>query len=161
MKAAIVEKIFWVLTASALGFAAGGSWRPAGQVISSLQPRRASLPVPRKVDRKQLRSYAESVVSRDPFRLTRRPPAVAFGAAVPNPQLAAPRPPKPALRLAGIIGGPPWQAILEGLPAHAGGVVVSAGEQVGEFRIGRVTRDTIIVRGSDTTWILTLNRGSQ
>ena len=39
-----------------------------------------------------------------------------------------PPPPKPRLILRGLVGGPPWNAILDGIPGHDGSYVVRAGD---------------------------------
>lgn len=115
---------------------------------------------PSPVDLAALKRAADNVVQRDPFRLARKPAALAFGtdpaSSVPMPS----RPERPRLRLAGIIGGPPWEAILEGAPGRPAGVLVRRGDVVGELRIRRITRDTVVVQGADTTWRLTLRRTS-
>jgi hypothetical protein len=110
------------------------------------------------VDAGQLIAAVDSVVSRDPFRITRRPAPVAFGTQVSPSAPVPPQPERPRLRLAGIIGGPPWEAILEGFPSRAGGIVVRGGDLVGDVRIRRITRDTVVVEASDSTWKLTLQR---
>jgi hypothetical protein len=66
--------------------------------------------------------------------------------------------PKPRLILRGVLGGPPWDAIIEGIPGRDGSVVVRAGESVGGITVRSVGRDTVRVRGLDTTWTLTLAR---
>lgn len=112
------------------------------------------------VDVAALKRAADTVIRRDPFRIARRPAAIAFGA---EPAPSAPEPPRterPRLRLAGIIGGPPWEAILEGAPGRPAGVLVRRGDVVGDLRIRRITRDTVVVQSADTTWRLTFQRTS-
>jgi hypothetical protein len=65
-------------------------------------------------------------------------------------------PPKPALRLRGILGGPPWDVLIEGVPGREGAVVARVGQTLGGVTIRAVHRDTVIVRGMDTTWKLTI-----
>ena len=101
---------------------------------------------------------AERIAASDPFRLVRHPSPVAYhpeleGAPPPPPAL-----PKPALTLAGILGGPPWQAILEGIPGRDGPLVVRAGDRVGELTVRSVRRDTVVIAGLDTVWKLTVRR---
>ncbi|MGH7632626.1 MAG: hypothetical protein ACRENC_02765 [Gemmatimonadaceae bacterium] len=66
------------------------------------------------------------------------------------------RPPKPNLVLRGVLGGPPWDAILDGIPGHAGSVVLRTGQRFGELEVRAVRHDTVFIRGMDTTWTLTL-----
>jgi hypothetical protein len=60
--------------------------------------------------------------------------------------------------LRGLVGGPPWNAILDGVPGHDGGFVVRAGDSVAGLKIRSVRRDGATIRGMDTTWILRLGR---
>ena len=73
---------------------------------------------------------------------------------------ASPQPPKavtrPALVLRGILGGPPWEAILEGMPGVETGVVARAGEVIGGLTVRSIGRDTAIIHASDTSWVLTV-----
>lgn len=69
------------------------------------------------------------------------------------PPMAAPKPP---LRLRGILGGPPWDVLIEGIPGREGAVVARVGQTLGGITIRAVQRDTVTVRGMDTTWKLTI-----
>jgi hypothetical protein len=66
------------------------------------------------------------------------------------------QPPKPALRLRGILGGPPWDVLIEGVPGSEGAIVARVGQTLNGVTIHAVRRDTVIVRGMDTTWKLTI-----
>lgn len=68
--------------------------------------------------------------------------------------LHPPSPPKPRLVLRGLVGGPPWDAILDGVPGHEGSFVVRAGDTVGGLRIRAVLANEAIVQGMDTSWVL-------
>ena len=58
--------------------------------------------------------------------------------------------------------GPPWQALLEGVPGREGtAVVVRRGDVLGDLRIRDVTGTTVTVVGPDTTWRLTVRKGWQ
>lgn len=93
--------------------------------------------------------------NRNPFRIdqqTARPPrkpsADATGSAV------AVRPPQPSLVLAGLLG-PPWVAILEGIPGHETGALLAEGQVINGIRIVAVRGDTIRLANADTVWVLT------
>jgi len=58
------------------------------------------------------------------------------------------------LALAGIIGGPPWEALLTGLPGKDGSFLVRQGDVIDGFRLRSVGRDSVVVQASDTTWRL-------
>lgn len=163
MNRRMIELGLWILTAAA-GLAAGVGW---ARVAAPLPAEAASVAAPpraaRTPDSAPLNAAAETIVERDVFRLARRPAAIAFGAE-PEPALDSAMvaeeetPQQPMLRLAGIIGGPPWEAILEGVPSRPSGVLVASGDELDDLRIRRITRDTVVVEGADTTWILTLER---
>ena len=102
-----------------------------------------------------LTSLASSIVARDPFRLERRPSTVAFGVLPVAPTAPADPSRRPRLILSGIFG-PPWQAVLEGIPGREGSVVARVGDVFGELRIRSIRRDTVVVQGADTTWKLTV-----
>jgi hypothetical protein len=65
---------------------------------------------------------------------------------------------RPRLLLRGVLGGPPWDALVEGIPGHEGAVVMRAGQTLAGITIRAIHRDTVFVRGLDTTWTLTLGR---
>ncbi len=109
-----------------------------------------------------LDSIANEVVQHDPFRLARRPSQVPF---IADTLLAAsassPKTTAPLLLLAGIVGGPPWAAIIEGFPGREGAVVVHGGDTLAGLRIRDVRSDRAIVSSPDTTWVLTIKRSWQ
>ena len=104
-----------------------------------------------------LDSAASRVVAHDPFRLERKPASVAFSIA-PNGSVGVPPPSGPPVRIAlqGTIGGPPWRAIVSGIPGHDGTIVVSSGDTLGGVTIRRVDRDGVTVRVKDSTWTVTM-----
>jgi len=96
----------------------------------------------------------------NPFRIDRKPSSVIFGATAPASfgTYVPPKPPTAPLKVSGIIGGPPWAAVVEGFPGREGGVLVRGGDVINSFKIHRVGRDTVVVIGTDTTWKLTVRR---
>jgi hypothetical protein len=144
-------------TAGVGAVAAVRGWREATSPQGvRLTPQRPSASVPRLSSPDTLRMAASMIVERDPFRVDRRPSTVAFrtdleGAAPPPPP---PKPPRPALSLAGIIGGPPWEALLVGIPGKDGSFLVRQGDVIDGFRIRSVGHDSVVVQASDTTWRL-------
>jgi len=100
----------------------------------------------------------DAVVTRDPFRPSRRPASVAYDP-VTLAQALAPQPPKPVLLLDGIAwtaGGA--QAVLEGLPGVEGQRVVRVGDVIAGLRVRRIMMDAVVVTGMDTTWTLTVRK---
>lgn len=106
-----------------------------------------------------LKTWGDRTTAADPFRLERRPATVRFGAtseaATP---LASTRPP---LVLKGIIGGPPWEALLEGVPERQGIVIARRGDRFATLRVRAVSATGAIVDGADTTWHLTIRKAWQ
>lgn len=155
------ELATWGAAVLLLGSAAG-AWRlGSGPAPDSAPAIPAAPSLVARIAPESLAAVATRVVEGDPFRLERRPAAVAFDPALegmPAPPPPPPKPPKPALTLAGVLGGPPWEALLEGIPGRDGSVVVRQGDRVGALTIRAVRRDTVIVRGMDTTWTLTVRR---
>lgn len=96
------------------------------------------------------------IVDADVFRLDRKPAMVTYrvegdtSGTVPQP---APLP-KPVLKLVGIVGGPPWAALVDGIPFHDGTVLVYAGDTVGGLRIRDISAAAVTVTGVDTVWRL-------
>lgn len=158
----IAVRAWWLTTvlwstAGVCAVVAVRGWRNAttpAEARLTQQPTTAS--VPRLLSSDTLRVAASLIEARDPFRSDRHPSTVAFrtdleGAPPPPPP---PKPPRPPLSLAGIIGGPPWEALLVGLPGKEGSLLVRKGDVIDGFRIRSVGRDTVIVQASDTTWRL-------
>ena len=104
---------------------------------------------------------AETIVANDPFRLANRPATARFIAAQAQASSTpAQPPPRPNLVLRAIVGGPPWQAVLDGLPGQPTGTIVTGGGSFEGIRIRAITRDTVVVESQDPTWKLTLKRGA-
>lgn len=155
------ELMLWSVALLATVGGVGGAWlsrvEPDSVPIQTISP---PAPLPRMFDAESLEAAALKVIESDPFRLDRRPPSVAFGAqpAQVEVQPAAEPPPRPTLALTGIIGGPPWQAIVEGVPGRDGAVLVRGGDVLGNLRIRTIGPDGVVVEGLDTVWTLTLRR---
>jgi hypothetical protein len=56
--------------------------------------------------------------------------------------------------LKAIIGGPPWQAVIDGIPGQPPGTIAGTGARFDKLVVRSVTRDTVVVQGPDTTWSL-------
>ena len=93
-------------------------------------------------------------MSRDAFRVDRRPAALAYDPARAGAQPAAPGPPKPSLTLVGLVAGHNATAVLEGLPGIEGSRVVRVGDVVSGLRVTRIEQDRVVIVGMDTTWVL-------
>ena len=117
----------------------------------------AEVPLARRALGKELLA---PVIEQDPFRLARHPSPIAYrpeleGVVPPPPP---PKPPHPVLTLSGILGGPPWEALLEGVPGHDASTLVHAGDVLGALKVQRITADSVVIVGEDTTWRLGVKR---
>jgi len=102
------------------------------------------------------RIAAESVaviVSRDPFRIGRRPLLPAYDPMRLTEQLAPPTP-KPTLILVGVVNGLEPSAVIEGLPGVEGSRVVRVGDVVAGLHVNKITDSRVVIAGMDTTWVL-------
>lgn len=155
------EQLVWSMTALAVMSGALVMRREVSSLtVHVIRPQATSAPV--TIAAVPARQAAEdrvaTIVDGDLFRSERRVPDSILAA--PPAQVAArpPAAPKPRLVLQGLVGGPPWDAIVQGLPGHDGSYVVRAGDSVGGLKIRSVRRDGATIRGMDTTWVLTLGR---
>jgi hypothetical protein len=108
-----------------------------------------------------VRTAAARIAAHDPFRLDHRPASVPYilGGEAGVPQAPPPpKPPKPHLALSGIVGGPPWSAILDSVPGRDGSALIRKGDTLGGLKVRSVGRDTVIVQGADTVWKLIVKR---
>lgn len=126
--------------------------RPAEELGTSM----LAPPSARWIARANLGETVLATVGRNPFRADRRAAPLPFGAPAVIGQPASP-PSRPLLKVTGI-SGPPWSAIVEGVPGRPSGTVVRAGERVGGLLVERISRDTVRLVGADTSWTLVLTR---
>jgi hypothetical protein len=109
-----------------------------------------------------LNDLSAAAVDNDPFRLSNSPPGVRYtpGWLGSVHTLPAVNPPagRPSLVLKGIVGGPPWLAIVDGLPGVPSSTVVRIGDRVGGITVRDIRPDVVTLAGADTTWRLAMRR---
>ena len=151
-----IEGALWTVTA-ALALVAALGWRATPDTEEG-EPRAIPLAAAEPVlfDGESLEESATYVVEHDPFRLERRPSDLPYVPGEAGARPPPPEPPSPTLVLTGIMGGPPWQAIVRGLPGRSGETVVRQGERIGDLFVRRMVRDTVVIDGSGTSWTLTV-----
>jgi len=112
------------------------------------------------IDTAGLGAAASRIRDQDLFRWERKPTSVRFNPWEPlkPPPSNVRAAPRPALVLVGIVGGPPWTALVEGIPDRPGGVLLRVGEETAGIRLVEVRGDTARLSGVDTTWVLTPRR---
>lgn len=103
-----------------------------------------------------LDTAAKSLVDNDPFDQSRLPTTahtVVVSQAAPNAARV-----RPVLTLRGIVGGPPWRAIVDGLPGALPATVVQVGDTVGGLVVRAIGTGLVTIVSKDTAWKLTLAR---
>jgi len=156
MKPWMLERVLWAITL-------GAGAMTVGQVLLASNPSSlddSPLPTMSRVlmyDPGLLRDAADSVASSDPFRLDRHSSGPTVDSPVTPSPSAATAPPL-LLELSGVIGGPPWRAIVSGIPGREAGVVVRAGDTLGGIRVRTIKRDTVVIRAGDSTMTLILKK---
>jgi hypothetical protein len=159
MKQALLERVLWSVATVVTGIAIVGARAAAPPTSAVTRTVRSAPTEPRQFAQDSLTNAAAYVVENDPFRLARRPSTVAYSPALEGlAPTREPKAPRPKLLVRGIIGGPPWSAIIEGIPGRNGSVVLRGGDTVAALRVRAVRRDTVVIEGADTTWRLTVNR---
>jgi hypothetical protein len=118
----------------------------------------ASVPT---VDDDSLGEAAANTAANDPFRLVNHPSAVRYDARVESGlgaigAIAAPV--RPMLAVRAIVGGPPWQAIVDGIPDQPPGTIVRSGDTFAKLTVRSVGRDIVVIQAPDTVWKLTLSQ---
>lgn len=104
-------------------------------------------------------AVVESLIERGIFSYAAQPsePGPAESQA-PTPEPPPPPPPRPQLVVTGIVGGPPWMAVVEGLPGRSEAAVVGSGDRVGTLVVRRVTATSVEIVAPDTVWNLAVRR---
>jgi hypothetical protein len=133
------------------------SVRIAARPIARVQlPRAAAHDTSAQVSWSGSRIAAESVaavVSRDPFRIGRRPLLPAYDPLRLTEQLAPPAP-RPTLLLVGLVTGADPSAVIEGLPSVEGSRVLRVGDVVAGLSVKTISGNHVVIVGMDTTWVL-------
>jgi len=124
---------------------------PTTEALVPVPPPQTLLPAERD-------SMADAVVRAAPFRRGRIAPPVPYDPQSLNETPPGERaaPPKPSLRLVGIVWGVRPTAIISGPAGVSGAWVASRGDTVGGLKLIGIQVDRIAVSGYDTTWNLRL-----
>jgi hypothetical protein len=149
----------WTLiaTAAVMLTIAALRWRQSAPLVAAASQSTLARAHARPIAESLLAEAEEVAVRNDPFRLSNLPPDVRFdprdeGAS--GSRMVAFVPLRPSLSLKGIMGGPPWQALIDGVPGQQPGVLVREGERFDKLMVRAVTRDSVVIQGPDTAWVL-------
>jgi hypothetical protein len=156
-------RFYGMATAALLGLIGAGTvrWRAAVPTIrhQSISMSATALSGDDSLEA-MLAASEELTVTNDPFRLANAPAAVRFNPTNenggPGPVVAPPL--RPNMTLKEFVGRPPWQAIVDGIPGQPQGTLVRAGTAFDKLVARTVTRDSVVIQGPDTTWVLSFRR---
>ncbi len=110
-------------------------------------------PLPDTLSLEHLDALIDTMLTYDPMDARVHTPVISE---LPPPPAEPVRPSTPALVLRGVVGGPPWIALLDGAPGQPGAVLLGQGDTLGMLRVLRVTADAVTLRDADSTWTLQL-----
>lgn len=157
-----VEVALWLLALGGVGVASRPVRLSGASPLGSNDappPVAGALADPAFVD--SVAHSADRIVAKDPFRISHTPSSIVYAPGMsqsPQAYQPPPAPPKPQLLLRGIFGERGrFRAILLGVPGRPDGAIVQAGDTAGGLRVRRISRDTVIVQGLDTTWTMTVH----
>ena len=152
-----IETVLWTATAAFAATALIGARTPRTGTLAAGHATRARVESTASMMR-EIDDAAVSLVATDPFRAARQPSPIAYQPELEGAPPPPPRAARPALSVCGIMGGPPWSAVLEGVPGRDGGAVIHAGDTLGGLSVRAVKHDTVVITGADTTWRLAVRR---
>ncbi len=113
----------------------------------------------RPADRGALAAVLDSAMARGALggRSSAVEPSASPEEATPPAPVPGPRP--PALEVVGTVGGPPWRAVVRGVPGAAGDVVVRPGDRFGLLVIASIERRRLTAIWEDSTFVLAMTGG--
>lgn len=146
----------FVALAIALPVAAAEIWRNSSADAATDSTASNSLLVADD-ERSTFTPRTRTELKRNPFRVDGRMTPPTEPPVAPTLADEAPRPVY-ELHLKGLVGGPPWTAIVAGLPGASGDRSVRQGERFGDLLISEITAEWVRVVGGDSSWTLSLQR---
>jgi hypothetical protein len=156
----MMELMLWTLAAATLAGTAL-HWLAAGSAPGPDDPPlRPPAPLVAPRESGSVASVADGIVATNPFRLDRRPadpPFAGDDAMTTEWSTEEVEPDFLALAVAAIIG-PPWEAVLEGVPGREHGVVVRPGDVLGDLVVRSVGPNTVWIESDRDSWHLELKR---
>ena len=160
MTTADLERLCWLVVAGAL-LSIPLIWRQATPPTGVVTPLPVVAARPPRIPSDSLAEALDIVRDGNLFRHERESVStdeLTSAAPLSTTVTVVPKPPKPMLMLRGLLGGPPWTALIEGLPSREGAVVLRLGETHAGVTFRGVRHDTVAIVGFDTTWKLTVRR---
>lgn len=159
MNSTKVEGAIGLVTTASVVLALG-SWHAAKPLSPHLDlPGGAGASITIEIEGDALAQAAIELAERNPFRLSNQPSRVRHGEDPVAVASVAERY-RPHLHLSAIVGGPPWTALLAGVPGTSGVTLIRAGDTVDSVHVESIVTGRVVLRGPDTTWVLTIERGN-
>src|SRR5262245_21559344 len=123
-----VERLLWVASGALIVAASVESRSTALEAAPLAQRPAFRFPADTVVTDSALADSEDLTTSNDPFRLSNRPPIVRFDpdeeATGESNRPVQPPPLRPTFSLKAIVGGPPWQAVIDGIPGQPPSTIV-------------------------------------
>jgi hypothetical protein len=148
--------LLWSL-AIAAGFAAVSAWKSAAApaLVATSWGTTNGSPAPTRTTPNLTVAFAR-LQERNPFRFDRRPALVRYDPWQPPTMIATAQvASRPIPVVTGILGGPPWLAVVEGLPGEEAGVVLGIGDKLSGYTVRAIRGDTVVIATEDTVFRLT------
>jgi hypothetical protein len=148
--------LLWTL-AIATGFAAVSAWKSAAAPapVPTSWGTTSGSPAPTGTT-PNLTVAVARLQERNPFRFDRRPAAVRYDPWQPPTAIATAQVASRTIPvITGILGGPPWLAVVEGLPGQESAVVLGIGERSSGHTVRAIRGDTVVIATEDTVFRLT------
>lgn len=159
MRARALTVIVWTVTAFMIAIGVSRARSALGTAAPASLPVWPPPTIVAVMDSDSLAALADRITQSDPFRMARKPADVTYDptrASDPPPAAPAARS-LPPLVVAGIVGGPPWTALVNGAPGRDGSASVRAGDTIAGTKVIAVARTSVTLSMADTTWRLTLH----
>lgn len=99
--------------------------------------------------------WASGTVAANPFRSTRDAAPLPFGSVAP---VVLDAPPAPVQITVTGVAGPPWAAIVQGLPSRPQGMVLRPGQRVAGIEVVHISQAGVRLRSADSVWTVGVRR---
>ena len=150
-----LDAVLWVMGGLMLAVGLVRTYRVGAAVVASTPPSDVTIGHRSDPSTDSISALADLVIDNDPFRLSNSAPSEQISAPVVRAGLTVANRPRPTLTLKGIAGGPPWLAIIDGLPGSPPATVVKVGDKIDSLVVREIHANKVIIGDRDTTWTLT------
>jgi hypothetical protein len=147
-----LRRVILTIAAAVAGATASNLFRTShASAVATERPPQARRPAPQPV-RFDTKADVERIALSEVFGAATDQPESPFAVAT-----TAPEPPRhPTITLRGIVGGPPWLALVDSGSPGGATVILQRGDRFAGARVQSVSQSTVIVRRRDSTLTLSL-----